>query len=301
MIELYTQEFYKNFHLTWDFSGKPWRESLDDKFNISYGKCTRRPQDFRSEVVNTVKYLKEIATMPLAVLYSGGVDSELVCRALHDAGIDFTAITFVYNNDLNVHESKFAEAACKKYKWKQVTVNFDLIKWFQEDMHPMAEKYRIKYPEVSVHTKMLSIVNEMGYFPIDCRGDINLINENNEIVWYETEESLVPTKYLQENGMEGCPRFFKYSPELIYSWLTNDMVLRWKRYNIPLKMPQLHNFKTIVYHDSWPDLPPREKYTGYEFALKEYRIQRDKLNQHKFINAKVRMEYDQVVNYMWRD
>lgn len=289
-------EHYEGGHLKWSFSGKIWRDTSEDRFDIHYGRCKSLfVSDFRSECVKTAKYIGQNTQLPIAVLFSGGVDSEIICRSFSDGAIPFTALIIQFSDGLNLHDVTTAIETSKLNKWNFKIVELDILKWLENEMPKLAERYGIIHPEYAVHMKMMELASQYGFYPIDGRGDISLRHDNGRFFWNETEESLMPTKFMVENGMEGCPRFFKYSPGLIYSWLTDVMMKRWIRYCVPLRMAESHDFKTIIYSQYWEDLVPRIKYTGFEKILKTYRIHRDRLQRKNIVSQKKVMIYDEVL------
>lgn len=288
MGEVWDFEYHKNHFLTWS----------DDPFQVNYARCVTEPLDFRSECVQAVKNLCRTASGPIGVLFSGGVDSELICRSFRDAGAAFTALIIQFGDSLNRHEVDFATAMCQRVGWKHEIIHFDIENWFNNELYALAEEYGITHPELAVHMRMLELASEAGYTPIDGRGDINLINLDGRIVWKESRESVMVTRFLSSRGIEACPRFFKYSAELVYSWLTDPMMQRWIALNVPLKMRESHDFKMMIYSQYWENLEPRVKYTGFEYMLKTYRVHRDRIRDRLPKPPVFIFDYKQTVEQM---
>src|SRR5450830_795133 len=85
------------------YNGVPWqlRTHQEDVF-YHLAKPLRRPlESFRKEVINAASEIRESRPGNIYIPYSGGVDSEGICEAFRLAGIAFTPLIVVYENDLN--------------------------------------------------------------------------------------------------------------------------------------------------------------------------------------------------------
>lgn len=171
-----TLELFKENHLSW--------AEGQDAFSISYGKTQRKTLDFRSECIEQCKYIGSIATRPIAELYSGGLDSEIICRSMSDAGIPFTALIFQDVNLLNSHETIYAIEEAKKRNWNYRIITFDLAHWLSKEVSDMAYELKISEPELCVYLLRIKHSFELGFYPIDGRGDICLNVSSGEVVFY---------------------------------------------------------------------------------------------------------------------
>lgn len=281
-------ELFKQNHITWVMD--------HNEFNISYGKAQSKVLDFRSECVEQCKYIGHLATRPIAVLYSGGLDSEIICRSMHDAGVPFTALIFQDVNLLNSHETVYALEEAKKRNWRHRVIEFDLLHWLNEDVVALAEKLKISEPELCIYILRLKHAFELGFYPIDGRGDICLNVSAGEIVFSECEQSLKAVVYMNRLGIECCPKFFKFSPEIILSWLLDPMMVRWVNYHEAINLQSTKYYKAMIHVNNWHDLRSRKKYTGFENILREYRMLRDQLRSNNWVNRSQEKKYFSVIN-----
>lgn len=281
-------ELFKENHLSWVLNEK--------EFSVSYGRVQRKVLDFRSECVEQCRYIGNIASKPIAVLYSGGLDSEVICRSFTDAGIPFTALIYEDINSLNTHETMYAIEEAKKRQWSYRVIKFDLFRWLGEDVTPLAEELKISEPELCIYLLRLKSAFELGFYPVDGRGDICLNAIEGDIVFNECEQSLKTLLYIRKWGIDCCPKFFKFSPEIILSWLEEPMMLRWVRYHEALHLQSTKYYKAMIHINNWHDLRSRKKYTGFENLLREYRILRDQLRSHNWVNRYHEKKYFNAIN-----
>ena len=63
------------------------RRTPDDNWCVAYGRCQRSIKDWRSECIATARLIRDDNDHDLWVLFSGGIDSEVVLQSFLFAGI----------------------------------------------------------------------------------------------------------------------------------------------------------------------------------------------------------------------
>lgn len=110
------------------------REFSEDQFFCEFGPCGRAPLDFRNECIETAKRIRDETDLPIWVLASGGMDSEIVIRAFHAAGIPVRVAINLYKRNLNLHDVSFAIATCESLHVKYRIFNdIDLEEFYCSD------------------------------------------------------------------------------------------------------------------------------------------------------------------------
>ena len=212
-------------------------------------------------------------TKYVEVLYSGGLDSELVLLSCIKNSIPVIAITLVIKIQgliINTHDLYYAEKFCRENDITHKLIELDADKFFQNGNHlSYLSPYYIIEPHVATH---LWLIEQCSYFPI-IGGDWP---------WAQThisEKVLSPfrleyasyERYMKDKGITGIGNMISYSldssTKLIDIHLSN---------HIPGE--NLSNFKSRMYKTMYPELQPRIKNHGWEhhktnsFNLIHYKI-----------------------------
>lgn len=103
-----------------------------------------------SSIVRAVKRMK-LGSNPYVAL-SGGIDSQVACLALKEAGIHFKAATMIYNG-LNQHDVENAVAFAQAHNLDHQLFPFDVVKFLKQDLHNVALRYRCSSPHFNTHFK----------------------------------------------------------------------------------------------------------------------------------------------------
>ena len=293
-------EYTENNHFKWGFGDDQWFNlpKPGDKYRIHLGYCTRPVESFRSECIRAAKLIAEKATKPIIVGLSGGSDSQMVCLSMIEAGIPFSVIIArlldVDNNVVNAHDIKTAYAFCEKYNVDYQNFDIDLDNYYKTTGKKYAEYYGFTDTRVIVQCAVMDHVGK-DYCYIMAGGDPLLsvyrptftpkqittdiprvIKELNLIgpVWWQTPQPIM--RHMMEMGYEGTSKFFLYTPELIASYLTDDVCQQfrnaskamyetffmWHRDNSWMLFQML--FKPLLTTKHWPEIVQAQKLTGFE-------------------------------------
>lgn len=298
------------------------RQKDEDKFWFQFGKCEKEPQDFRTECIRAAKLIYESTEKKLVVHFSGGIDGEIVCRSFLENKIPFEVCIWKYKDNLNEHDINFTFKFCKEYDIPFKVLELDIINFLQKEMY---ERYNHKFfcPFWFTNLSKWAIEQTNGY---QIFGDGNLyfnhdplgINAVKKPVYIpptpfhpscyspppvlenKTYKIIVEaqhgetTSFMEEIGKEGCQGFFHYTPELLLSYIRDDMIKDWLNYCKLNPLPKDRKYPTISqknrmhvwveaeeYIDSlmanctlnirphikykyWPELEVRPKYNGLE-------------------------------------
>lgn len=109
-----TLSHQNHFKFGYDHNWFGFRTSIDQKWNVEYGRCQNTPGSFYQECLNTARIIQQNAQQKMTILFSGGVDSEVTLQSFVLAQIPITATILRFKNDLNVHDISYAVIACEK-------------------------------------------------------------------------------------------------------------------------------------------------------------------------------------------
>jgi hypothetical protein len=237
-----TLEFGENFHkFTTELLDVPFENgrNITDIFN-----------DHLS--IRQTKYVE--------VLYSGGLDSELVLLSCIKNSIPVIAITLVIKIEgliINTHDLYYAEKFCRENDITHKLIELDADKFFQNGNHlSYLSPYYIIEPHVATH---LWLIEQCSYFPI-IGGDWPWVQvpKENKVLSPARLEFNSYERFMNDKGINGIGNMIGYSLEstckLIQIHLSNYV-----------DGESVSNFKSRMYQTMYPELKPRLRSYGWEY------------------------------------
>lgn len=219
-------------------------------------------------------HLSNRQTKYVEVLYSGGLDSELVLVSCIKNRIPVIVITLVIKIEgliTNTHDLYYAEKFCRKHGITHKLVELDADKFFQNGDHlSYLSPYYIIEPHVATH---LWLIEQCSYFPI-IGGDWPWPHTHieNKILSPFRLEYASYERFMTDSGISGIGNMVGYSLEssckLIQIHLNNH-----------IGGESISKFKSRMYQSMYPELEPRLKSHGWEhhktksFNLLNYKIE----------------------------
>jgi Asparagine synthase len=262
-------EYTKQNHFTFGYNNRPFtdRQSPDDQWTVSYGSVDREPGTFREETVQAAKMIRESTDLPLYVLLSGGCDSEVVLRAFHEARIPVRVVIAEFKNRLNIHDVSYAHIVVHKLQLPCQVIEIDIEKFFEQEAFDYADR------TMCANGAMLLLhwlMDQIDGFPIIGSGECYLEKQGREpeSPWAMLEKERIAALYrhLMIAERPGVAGFFQYTPELMLSFLrepiVRDLCTNQGEYPWRTTLP----IKNEVLYQHYPELLPRDKYTGYELV-----------------------------------
>lgn len=240
-------EYSYNNHVNDSGSGSTWISKL--------GKCTREPLSFKTECINSARYICSQTNKDVYILSSGGRDSLFVINCFNEANVKFK-IAIMDWGKLNEHDTKHAKILCMQLGLDYTLIPFDILSFINSD-----ELYlRAKENNCWAHQilPLLEVIKQIDGIPIVCNGDPFFVNFSKQRFWYDLEVLHVIRKWMINNSITGIPEFFKYTPEQILSFskeLKLDNESRQIKYNL---------------YNEYFDFSVSEKYDGWEIIQKNY-------------------------------
>jgi hypothetical protein len=255
-----------NFYYNSDKSQK-FRLGPLDHWDVEYPKTKRPIADFVSECVNAANELSAFKK-PL-LLFSGGIDSEVMVRSFHEAKVGVDVCIADYQG-LNQHDIEYAFTCCEELKITPIVLNINLEEFWQTELDMFAAQSQTFSPQLCTYMKISS------YFPnhliLIGGGENHLVKENNS--WYLSEKERISGlhRYFLNSNISGWGGFFQYTPELIRSSLLSMLSYTTDEF-IDSK-----DFKFKFYKQHW-DIKERPKYTGFEKVQDLDFVHRSRLKQ----------------------
>jgi hypothetical protein len=151
-------------------------------------------------------------TKEVEVLFSGGLDSELVLYACMINHTPIRAITMRLLIDgipVNVYDLYYSEKFCREYNIKQTIVDLDVLRFFENGEHEKyLEPYRITQPHVATHFWLLEQCSGFpvvgGEYPWPWQGDRKVFSP----IRYEYSQY---DRFLADRGIDGIGSMLDHS------------------------------------------------------------------------------------------
>jgi hypothetical protein len=278
--------FYRDNWLSWSYNGVEYGPKTDpfQEFEYHFRKVITRPiKSHHEELLENGRVIRDTFSGPLDLMFSGGIDSEVILRVYHELKIPINVFIFKYENNYNHREFNLACKICESLNVRYKVIDFNLQKFFENDAYDI---WKVAYFESSpwvVHNKLTEYLDNTPIIgsgePYCYRGFVDKIPKD-KFSYEINRDYAVPSKwYFQLNeaprgwaiyhktvGRPVITDWHEYSPEIIVSYfqlqrardLFNDLVTG-KVSNI--------TSKALIHKDYWPDVQLRHKLTGFEGDL----------------------------------
>lgn len=285
---------YQN-HFQFGYDDQPFlfRTRSQQKWWVSYGRCLQEPLSFYEECKKSAQTIASLTRQKLWILFSGGVDSEVVLRSFVLSGIPVHVAIARFKHDLNLHDIAWAVSACEELQVPYQFFDLDLLNFWQTRAHYFAEISQCISPQLVV---IMWLSDQINGYPIIGSGENLFVREDQGegVKWllYEKERIASWYRFFLARGRDACPGFFQFRPELMLSHLQDPLVNQL----VNNKIPMVHSSQEIklqIYRQHF-SLKPRPKYTGFEKVQSQDAILRSQLKQ-------MFPDSDEIYKTEWRD
>ena len=312
-------EYTLNNHFKFGYN-KNWfvdRVNKDDKWSVEYGQCKRPIKDWREECKMAASIIYEKRQgLPIDILFSGGIDSEIMLRSFLEIKVPFN-VHFVDYMGYNIYDRKWAMKICNLLNLKLNMHSLDIEKFWQSE-----ECLRIAETSKCISPQLISqqwLMNKVDGLPIlgsgECytaRTDIAIQKKlrynrknttqldyfNEDWVLVEREKIASWYRCLMSNNRPGIAGFFQYTPEIMLSFLDEPFSSQLYSNKIKGKLSNSTS-KYNIYVNYWPEIKKRIKKTGFEYLRDEDFILRTKLmNLHGDYHYEYWSEVKSLINYL---
>lgn len=241
------------------------------KFNCYYKKSSYIPDSFREECIKVCNkisdYSLKIDRVP-TILFSGGLDSEIVIRAFLDSGRPFNVVTNRFLNGLNAHEITWTEKISQQLGIEITYIDLDILNWLTSNQSlELAKISKCAYSEMLPTMKLIHDVwFNLNGVPVLGNGDFyaSLIDQRWQYI--EFEYIVAWMRYCVEQNVMSAVNFFQLTPEISLSMALDPLIQDTVMSN---RYSNLRSTKYKVYKKYWRDIFIREKYDGAEFIKAE--------------------------------
>jgi hypothetical protein len=270
-------EFSHRNHFRFGYDGR-WfvpRPSPYAAWQVAYGRSPHVPADWRAACVDTARLIRAATELDLWVLFSGGLDSEVVLQSFLFAGIPVRAAITRFAGDLNRHDIAYAIRFCETHQIAYRLLDLDIERFFSSGAAlDHALRACCVQPQL-LHT--MWAMDQVDGYPILGSGECYLERRAAEPedawrtraggVWEMLEKERIAGWYrhLIAAGRAGCAGFFQYDPANMLAFLRDPLVAALCEDRLP-GMTDTTRIKGIVYRRHFL-LEPRPKFHGFENVM----------------------------------
>lgn len=256
-------------HFKYYYNGVPFsfRKSPDDVFRVSHGHVQRAVKSWREECLLTAQEIYETYPQPIEVLFSGGMDSEVVLRSFVESGIDINVYIIEFEDNLNAHDTRFAFQVCEGLGIKPIVIPFNVRKFWAKEVWDYASL--ISSPSPMLATLFWAVDQLDGTVVIGGGDGFFRRNEGSNVFYeWETEVFYSLYRWFVKRRRDGVPAFFQHNSELMLSFMLDPRVLDLVRDGKKRRLLSTRKIKHEIYSAHF-DLAPRTPCNGYENLAEE--------------------------------
>lgn len=266
-------------------------------------RCQRPVGHLREECVARASEISQSTTEPISVHLSGGYDSEILALSFLEAQVPFQAVSFTYSSG-NDHDLAWAREFCVRQNVPHREIPFDDVAFMQGEAVELMRQYQVPEPFTAFEIKRIQMTpgySVLGNGDPDLVCDFNRsLSDSVDVRSYRSDS--VVFDYQKRSDRAGCFAFFRSSPEIFYSFLSDPIVQIWVHEAHSLRMPELAWWKYYVYKKQWPQLRRRNKATGYErFAPSYLALARRMMSDPSCVDLESRTNYWQAIGELKPD
>lgn len=241
-------------------------------FWLRFDSCSREPKSWKEELYAAARGIAARTKKPIWVCSSGGIDSEVACRAFRDQKIPFSVLTLEQEDGANAYDVGFAKEWCSVHGVAQKIIKIDMASFLSSDIDAYAERYAAIHPFRYLQLRLMEFVEEMGGYAVLCSGeqlyqadlDKPVITRNDLYLPF-SNGTVIPLEWCKDNQTSHEPYFHFSTPELCLSYTREPLV------TFALSNPDglfrhpsnKYILKKLAYQSVWTDLTIRYKYDGF--------------------------------------
>jgi hypothetical protein len=256
--------------LSWSFNDQPCgiRKSKQDKYKFHVSDYISNSEMLYKEALyNNASVARDYFSEPFDVLFSGGIDSEIVLRTFKDLGISHNTFIFRYKNGYNKFDVDSAIEISKCLNIPYKVIDFDLENFFENEAFDFFQKSGCLNAPRLAHLKFFDFLDNipvMGesepYWKRLLKGDYSRKSE-----WkFSMSESFNTSKiYLHSTGRDQLCNWYEFTPQVISAYNKHPFVKNLLDDKIYGKQSNWSS-RVLIHKEIWPDIKEKPKLTGFE-------------------------------------
>lgn len=256
--------FYKNNWLSWKYDNIEYstKNSIDSDFDLTLKKTIYYDtMSYYDELCENARNLRDLIDGPLDLLFSGGIDSEVILRIYLDLKIPINVFVFKYKDMLNHREFNHAVKVCTDLNVNHTVIDFDVKKFFENEAYDIWNRCYCNSSGWLPHMKMTEYLDNT---PIIGSGEPYWKRLDDGTWMFELDEgSKFWTLYHKSIGRTAITDWYEYRPEIIISHMK---IPKMQELITDQKFGKLSTVssKALIHKDYWNDIVDRPKMVGFE-------------------------------------
>jgi hypothetical protein len=254
---------------SWSYNGKKYSRSVshDEVFETHFNVTSVKCKSFKEELCRaSADIMDHYSGIKPSIMFSGGIDSEIVLRSFIDIGADPKVYIGRYNNDYNIYDVSYAITICSILGIDYKIIDINLQKFFENEAETVSEIGQLDRPLTLPQLKLMEYVDGL---PIYCTGEPSWNRSDDDYskkgTWLMScwEHDIGWTKYSIAKQRPAVMEYFKWTPELLLAWNTTRWISCLINDHYHGKLGT-NSTKIRGYREAYPDLINRTKKTGFE-------------------------------------
>lgn len=256
-----------------------FRNDVSDRLDIEFSSCGRIPQGMNFEAVNSANIISDkYGQSNIAMLYSGGGDSEIALLSFKASDRVPSRVIFL-DYGTNRYDLYHATRFCNFYKIKLEIIQVNAQEMLQSgESIDICNRYQCAQVGLSFYLKTIEEVCRTHYVVTGDDPYFEKVNNpaTGESDWFffAREPFYALWKVFAAAGVDGCPNFIQYTPELFLSFI-DDQYMKWMR-NEQSELDTSNQIKRRIYQSRF-FINLRSKSTGMEEISDLVALQNEKL------------------------
>jgi hypothetical protein len=258
-----------NDWFTWSFNDRlrGRRLNKDERFTYSVTPNLGPVGNYYDELYNNARAMRDTFTGKFDVLFSGGIDSEVVVRVFKDLGITHNTFIFRFENDINYRDVKSAVEIAEGLNIPYKIIDLDIQKFYENEAWALFEKTSVPRAARLQHLKFFEYLDNipvMGDGEPYWRRDLG-DDYTQKSTWSLNigEDAHASSIYLWNQGRESICDWYEYTPNVIRSMSMLPYVRQLFNDEIYGKK-SLWTSRVGIHQHLWPDVKPKMKLVGLE-------------------------------------
>lgn len=254
---------------SWSYNGNKFSRSTSatDIFSTEFNVDSVTASSFKNELLLAAQdIMNHYPNLQPCIMFSGGVDSEIVLRAFIEIGANPKVYIVRYENDYNLYDVSYAVTVCSLLGITPKIIDFNLQKFYETDAETISSDAQIDRAMALPQLKFMEYVDGLPIYSASDPSWTRLTDDysvKGDWVMRCWEHDIGWSKYARFKNRPAVMEFFKWSPSLLLAWNRTQWLgdLIDDRYYGKLGT---NSTKIIGYREAYPDLIERRKKTGFE-------------------------------------
>lgn len=246
------------------------KPKIDSIFNLHFKKEIKyKKMSYYDALLYNARMMKDSYSEPFDVLFSGGIDSEVVIRTLKQENVRFNAFTIRMENDINLQDVSAAIKIADLIGIKLNIIDWSLQKFLENDAGDMFNKTFCPEPRRMLRHAWYDLLDNI---PVMGEGEPYWKREygtdySKKSKWhlYWTEDYFTGAIYANTVGRRVISEWYNYTPEIVMNFHSLPLIEKLLDDNIVGKA-SCWSSRTEIHRVLWEDIFYKPKLGGYEGA-----------------------------------